>query len=1573
MDIDTSSNFKKKEILIEEEITIAKKSVKKQIKLNEFLFLNDQKNLLTEVFVLPDSSSLEVILPFSESWLENCGKILYSLYNKLGYLFSYLDYEIKIQNLPKEITKDMLFQYLNFLFLNPFLTKNEESFRWIYEQWKSPEQIELQNNILQIPPIDEKNLPSLRSNILAFKKILNSWGLNKISLTSSQIKKKYPLSQVIKKKEDLNQKKENNIIDEKSLSSSFFQESKKNEVNNEKKRPLSKEILAEWKNRKLTELSIHTKFSALDGISSPSEYIKAALEKNYQTLAITDHYNVQSFPEFWQHRDPNLKIIYGCEMEMLEDEFPPYIFNHSLQQVEKFWQRPLESLTYCVLDLETTGFFSEHNEIIEIGYVIYKNGKILEEEKKEYLLHPKHPISKELLSAWYTDIDPQELQKSPLLEKIFPLIKNHWEKQGVEILVAHNAKNFDFSFLNKAWKKCFGKELSYPIVDTLPLSRLLLPEKKSHSLEKLSQLLGKSKIKQSHRALADSELLTELLIKLIEILKEEKSIDQWSKVSELLKNDVLFLNRGHRVKVLVKNQEGLNNLYHLITLSHTKNFFRNPRIFRSELVKYRKNLLLGACGTKEGEIFSLFSSFNSENERQEKIKFYDYVEVNAPDTFRHLWLNGQIGEIELKKILATIIQTTKLLNIPAISSHSVHYCYSEQKLIKEIIVANEGMNGSRHHLYNYATLDGKEDRFKNLPDEHLRNQEEIIKDWNFLKDAETLEEIIFINPQKITKEITEIIISDEKIKYPIFSQAQQELEQAFRTKAQEIFSDNIPLEVQTRITKEWEIIQKNYLSIYWLAYKIVQKTHQDKKIVGSRGSVGCSFIAYLCQITDLNPLPPYKFCHKCKYFEFYSPKNRTFSCYDYEEVSNCPHCYSALKMEGHGLPIETFFGWSGEKTPDIDLNFSGDYQKTVHDYVRELVGKKYVHRIGTINKLSQQTAEIFLREYKKLRKSLNPQFNPYANNEEWIIEQLKGIKRTTGQHPGGLLVIPQKIDIYDYTPLHYPADNLEAEWLTTHFEYSFLAKLFLKLDVLGHDEPTVLQKLFELTKKNPTTIEFSDPKVMNTFTEADTLGIPEFGTDFVKKNFLKALKPTKFSHLVQISGFSHGTNVWTQNQQSYWKEGELSLEELIACREDIWTFLENQGLEKKNAFLASEYIRKGNWNKLHETIKQKIRVALGLTEENINKELAKIEILQKKVIENNSLTINEAEKEIDYLQKLISYRRESIEKIEKELTVNPAKKEILPRNWKKQIQTSTKGEKYYNILSKIQYIFPKPHAISYTITAWRTAYYKTYFPQQFYSVLLTYHATVYDIWLMTFDSQAITFRLEGLLKTLNTAKNSEKELLSIIKVLEQLNKDKNEVLKKLLTEKGTEQKTQHLENIKVEEILTNLKNILLGGLENKEEKELNSIIRILQYLKVPEKTLKTQIEQLTLKEEMKTKLLKEASKKNGFQGWKLTVKERELLFTLNVILEIELKGYIFPRGIDFNNSEVKNFKIENNKILIPFTAVTGIGEKVAEKIIAYRLEKGKIANWKEEISTLLNKNHLEQIEHLEKFHLIIED
>ncbi|RHZ35291.1 exonuclease domain-containing protein [endosymbiont GvMRE of Glomus versiforme] len=879
---------------------------------------------------------------------EALSKLFYSIYNKLNYLFKCLDFQIKVKNIHEVVINErIIHEYFLFIFSTPFMWKNKEDIIFFFEQKKILENFALSKNIVYLHLPNHQVTSIWKSKLVILKNILNKLGLSDIRFALNKNKTK----------------ERRNKNNSKSLTVALI---------NKKEEPslIKLNLFQEWKERKLFELGVHTKFSTLDGISSPKDYIENAQQKNYAALAVTDHYNVQSFPEFSVYQNNDLKIIYGCELEMLEDDLPPYIFNHQGKKNDQLLTTKIPELTYCAFDLETTGFFSTYNEIIEIGYVVYHQGKIIREG--EYLICPEKEIAPEILANWYTDIDPNELKKAPKIKEILPTLRQEWGDNC--ILVAHNARNFDYGFLNKVWKECFNEELPYPVVDTLPLSWILLPERKSYSLEKLSRIPGQGKVSQAHRALSDSKLLADLLEKLLKILTEKK-ISYWPETKELINNDY-FPNRGRKVKVLVCSQVGLNNLYHLITLSHTKRLFKKPCVFRSDLTKYRQGLLVGAAGGREGEIFTLFSAFNSDEKRKKAMRFYDYIEINSPETFRYLWLSGKIGEMELKAMIVEIIRTAEGLNLPTIVSHNVHYCQSKEKKLKEIVVANEGINGSRHYLYYEATREGKEDRFADLPTQHLLNLEEMIANWLWLGNKKLVEKIIFQYPQQLINKIGKVNIQQPPLNYSTTESIKKEeinLISAYTQRTNEIFGQQWPPFVKERIEKEWQIIKGRYVFIYWLAYKVVQKTHQDGSLVGSRGSIGSSFIAYLCGITDLNPLPFYKFCSSCRYTELYETKDRVYSCYDYQEKENCPNCSSLLIMEGHNLPFETFFGWEGEKTPDIDLNFSGEYQKTAHNYVRQLLGEDSVYRIGTINTLSQQTAEMFWKQNVSLRKMLNSQ------------------------------------------------------------------------------------------------------------------------------------------------------------------------------------------------------------------------------------------------------------------------------------------------------------------------------------------------------------------------------------------------------------------------------------------------------------------------------------------------------------------------------------------------------------------------------------------------------------------------
>ncbi|WNE40930.1 MAG: DNA polymerase III PolC-type [Mycoplasmataceae bacterium] len=932
--------------------------------INEFLKefeleKNDEFRELSFNYSVPNH--LEIITPNLPK-VKAISELLYSIFNRLNYLFNFLDYQITVQK-NSTIDKKTLQDYFSFIFSTPFLWKDKKDLVFFCEQSELLESFTFRRDIVYLTPSENLILDDWRNKLTSLKEILGKLGLSNIRFAWQQNKKE---------KESINS--ENN----------------KKEVTRVKKSVVSltknslaiagKKILQEWKGRKIFELGIHTNFSTLDGISSPTDYLNNAQEKNYAALAVTDHCNVQAFPEFSNNKNKDLKVIYGCEMEMLEDELPPYIFNHS----EEILKEDINGLTYCVFDLETTGFFSEHNEIIEIGYTVYRQGETIREG--EYLICPEKEFSPEILKSWYTSIDPEELKKAPKIKEILLTLVKDWE--GC-VLVAHNAGKFDYGFLDKVWKDNFGTELPYPVIDTLVLSWIAFPERKSYSLEKLSNYWGRAKVTQTHRALDDTKLLTDLLEKLLKILKEN-NVNKWGEVKGMIREN-FFPNRGSKVKVLATNQQGLNNLYRLITISHTTRLFKKPSILRSDLEKFRQGLLLGGSGSREGEIFSLFSSFNSDEVRRKNLKFYDYIEVNNPETFRHLWLNGQVREKEIKEMMKKVIEMCEELKIPVIPSNQVYYCESKERLLKEIIVANEGMNGNRHYLYSQATFEDKEDRFSSLPPQHLLTLKEIIDNWVFLSDKNLIERLIFKYPQDLVNKIGEVKVQQPSLNYSMTKSIEKEendLVKAYTQKANEIFGKSWPDFVKERLKKEWQIIKGRYVFIYWLAYKVVSKTYEDKEIVGSRGSIGSSFVAFLCGITDLNPLPFYYFCPNCHYAKLYQTNDRVYSSYDYQGEEKCPNCSNLLTMEGHNLPFETFFGWEGEKTPDIDLNFSGEYQKVAHNYVRELLGEDSVYRIGTINTLSQQTAEIFWREHAKLRKKLNSNFS----EENWFKEWVNGDK-----------------------------------------------------------------------------------------------------------------------------------------------------------------------------------------------------------------------------------------------------------------------------------------------------------------------------------------------------------------------------------------------------------------------------------------------------------------------------------------------------------------------------------------------------------------------------------------------------
>lgn len=1273
--------------------------------------------------------------------------------------------------------------------------------------------------------------------------------------------------------------------------------------------------------RELIEFSVHTKFSSLDGISSPQEYIESSKKMGYKGYVVNDHSTVQSFPEFYSLKKPDdsLSIFYGCEFEVVERDFLNYILNYPNS---KALEKKFDEVVYCAFDFETTGLFSSYNEIIEIGYVIWKGNNVKLQES--FLVKANCRIPKEIEEI--TGISEDDLKNALPISDVLKKVRKSWEANSVDIIVAHNAFNFDVPFLKKAWFEVFSEEnIPYVFLDTLPLSRLAIPRKKSYSLEKLSNAGKLKKITQEHRSLSDSFLLKDLLEKIIKI-GLENGFSSWKDFSSLAFEKKNFPVRGTKVIVIAKNQKGLSRIYDLVKTAHVDNYSKSPILFRDDISRNREDIIVGASGDNESEVLSSFLTSNSKAERERKIAFYDYLEVRSFDCFTHLISSYKISEDNLKDAISSVIKTSKNLGVKVVAVNNVHYCEKIQKKIKDIVIANPAMNQFRHEFYSYATSKGLSDKFYSIPFQHLRSFEEIIDNWLFLDNADLIEEIILKNPEYIASKIEEIEILKSDFDYPFYKNSENELMNFCLKKAKEIFGEKIPNFVSNRMQEEWKIIKKKYISVYWISWKIVSKAKKSGNIVGSRGSVGCSFIAYLLEITDINPLPLHSICTSCKECKLLKDYENSVSCYDFKQFQLCGNCESySLFYEGHSLPFETFVGWEGEKIPDIDLNFSGEYQKNIHNYIRELLGKENVYRIGTVNKISSQSAENFWEEHLKLRKKIDPNFNlwKWCNDffseknveksifsaKNFAISHLKGIKRTTGQHPGGLLIIPPKRNIIDFTPLNYPADDQKSEWLITHFEYSFLSRVFLKMDVLGHDEPTVLEKLYSLTGVDPMDnkkVSFDDEKIMALFLSGDTIGIPEFGTELVRKNLLEKIKPKKFSQLVQISGFSHGTDVWLQNQFQFYREEKLPIEKLLACREDILELLRSKGIGKKESFVATEFIRKGKWEGLDYKIKEKIKKSMSDEE----------------------------------------------------------------------------GSYYFSILEKIKYIFPKPHAIAYTMTAWRTAYYKAYFPEQFYSVIFTHHTSVYDIWLMTFDTdRSIPLRMFSLLDNLESFKNAKKDFISLCKVLLKTSKENKDIrdfceiifstsknyyeLLKLSNDFSKEELEKNYSEI-VEE--RNKEIAEESSKPKKNQRLIENKTKVLEKIKEAYQTISDEgkKQKYDLKIELKQKIEEKVSVKDIFSDWRLTAKEKDLFFTLKIVSEIMKKGYRVSIGVDFNLSDVNNFSFASNKLLIPFLAVSGVGESLSKKIVEYREKNKKITDWKEQLKDILRKNNFEQFIELEK-------
>ncbi len=855
---------------------------------------------------------------------------------------------------------------------------------------------------------------------------------------------------------------------------------------------LKKEIRQDNSEVKRVELHMHTQMSQMDAMTSATDLIKRAMKWGMKSIAITDHGGVQAFPEAHKllgYDNPDMKIIYGVEAYLAPDK-NAIVTNPKGQDIDT---------TYCVLDLETTGFSATTEKITEVGIMKIKNGKVLDEFS--CFVNPEKHIPQRVSEV--TNITDDMVADSETIDKVFPKILDFIKDS---VLVAHNAP-FDMGFLKQNAKN-LGYEFDYTYLDTLSLAKDLFPDYKKYKLGKIADNLG-IKVEVAHRALDDVDTTVKVFNVMMDMLKKRgaKKVEDIDKVSsnEEAKKEAYKKLRTYHAIILAKNYVGLRNLYKLVSYSHVDYFYRKPRILKSLLEKYREGLIIGsAC--EAGELYQAIELGRTDEEIEEIANFYDYLEIQPIGNNEFLIRNETVKDEEaLKDINRKIVSLGEKLNKLVVATCDVHFMDPQDEIYRRILEAGQGY----------------QDADKQAP-LYLRTTEEMLEEFSYL-GQEKAYEVVVTNTNKISDMCDRISpISPEKCP-PHIPGCEQTIKDIAYSKAHELYGDPLPEIVQTRLDKELDSIIKNGFSVmYIIAQKLVWKSNEDGYIVGSRGSVGSSFVANMTGITEVNSLPAHYRCPNCKYSDFtdYGYKNG----FDLPDKS-CPKCGHKLDKDGMDIPFETFLGFNGDKEPDIDLNFSGEYQAKAHKYTEVIFGKGTTFKAGTIGTIAEKTAYGYVKKYYEER-------NIPINRAETqrIASGCTGIKRTTGQHPGGIIVVPKGREIYEFCPVQHPADDPNSDIITTHFDYHSIDQNLLKLDILGHDDPTMIRMLQDITGKDPTKVPLDDKETMSIFSSTEALGVtkeqihsevgsfgvPEFGTKFVR-GMLVDTKPKTFDELIRIS------------------------------------------------------------------------------------------------------------------------------------------------------------------------------------------------------------------------------------------------------------------------------------------------------------------------------------------------------------------------------------------------------------------------------------------------------------------------
>ena len=1011
---------------------------------------------------------------------------------------------------------------------------------------------------------------------------------------------------------------------------------------------------------KRVELHMHTQMSQMDGMTSATDLIKRAMKWGWKSIAITDHGVVQAFPEAHKllgRDNPDMKIIYGVEAYLVPDKTPSVSFPKG-QNIDT---------EYCILDIETTGLSFRTEKITELGAVIYKNGEIIDEF--ECFVNPEKPIPEEVVKV--TNITDDMVKDAETIETILPKFLDFI---GDRIIVAHNA-DFDVGFIKYNAEK-IGIKLENTYIDTLRLAKDLFPDYKKYKLGIIAENLG-IKVDVAHRALDDVITLTKVFKVMQNMLIEKgaKTVEDIN-ILESGKADFKKLPTYHAI-ILAKNYVGLKNLYKLISFSHLDYFYKKPRILKSIYKKYSEGLILGsAC--EAGELYRAIVAGKSEEEIEQIAKDYDYLEIQPIGNNMFMVRNGTVpNEEALQDINKTIVKLGEKLGKLVVATCDVHFMDPQDEIYRRILMAGQGYDDADEQAPLY-----------------LRTTNEMIEEFKYL-GLDKAYEVVVTNTNKIADMCEQISpISAEKCP-PHIEGCEKQIEDIAMTRAKELYGDPLPQIVQERLDKELQSIIKNGFSVmYIIAQKLVWKSNADGYIVGSRGSVGSSFVANMTGITEVNSLPAHYRCPNCKYSDFtdYGFKNG-FDLPDKE----CPKCGHKLDKDGMDIPFETFLGFNGDKEPDIDLNFSGEYQAKAHRYTEVIFGKGTTFKAGTIGTVADKTAFGYVKKYYEER-------GIPINNAEAIriAKGCTGIKRTTGQHPGGIIVVPKGREIYEFCPIQHPADDPNSDIITTHFDYHSIDQNLLKLDILGHDDPTVIRMLQDLTGIDPTKIQLDDKETMSIFSstealgvtpeqihsEVGSLGVPEFGTKFVR-GMLVDTKPKTFDELIRISGLSHGTDVWLGNAQSLIEEGTVTLDEAICCRDDIMIYLIKKGLEPNPAFKIMETVRKGK-------------------------------------------ALKDPAKWAEYVQMM--------------------KEHDVP-DW------------YIKSCEKIKYMFPKAHAAAYVTNAFRIAWFKVHKPVAYYTAYFSIRAKAFDSDVMCHGKEKVKNKMREIELMGNAATAKDKDMYDDLEIV----------------------------------------------------------------------------------------------------------------------------------------------------------------------------------------------------------------